>query len=105
MQHTAEGVPFYAYGGDFGDKPNDGNFCIDGLVIPDRRAHTGLLELKKVIAPVRMEAKDLEIHWKVERNGSLVDQGRINELKVSPQGSQVITIPYYRQLQPTFFGR
>ncbi|HBM81463.1 MAG TPA: hypothetical protein DD426_11640, partial [Clostridiaceae bacterium] len=46
-------------GGDFGDKPNDGNFCIDGLVYPNRKPHTGLLELKKVIAPVRFEAVDL----------------------------------------------
>lgn len=37
----------FAYGGDFGDQPNDGNFCIDGLVDPDRKPHTGLLELKK----------------------------------------------------------
>ncbi len=41
----------YTYGGDFGDKPNDGNFCVDGLVYPDRRPHTGLLELKQAIKP------------------------------------------------------
>ncbi len=50
----------YAYGGDFGDSPNDGNFCIDGLCWPDRTPHSGLLELKKVYQPVRVEAVDLK---------------------------------------------
>ena len=49
----------YAYGGDFGDAPNDGNFCIDGLCWPDRTPHPGLLELKKVYQPVLVEAVDL----------------------------------------------
>ncbi|HLL91287.1 MAG TPA: glycoside hydrolase family 2 TIM barrel-domain containing protein, partial [Tepidisphaeraceae bacterium] len=40
---------YYAYGGDFGDQPNDGNFCIVGLVWPDRTPHTGLRELKAVV--------------------------------------------------------
>ena len=41
----------YTYGGDFNDKPHDGNFCVDGLVYPDRRIHTGMLELKQAIKP------------------------------------------------------
>lgn len=43
----------YFYGGDFGEYPNDGNFCMDGLVYPDRTLHTGLLEYKNAIRPVR----------------------------------------------------
>lgn len=43
------------YGGDFGDWPNSGNYCIDGLVTPDREPSTGLLELKQVAAPIRLE--------------------------------------------------
>lgn len=43
----------YSYGGDFGEKFHDGNFCMDGLVYPDRTPHTGLLEYKNVIRPVR----------------------------------------------------
>ncbi|MFR5890763.1 MAG: glycoside hydrolase family 2 TIM barrel-domain containing protein, partial [Lachnospiraceae bacterium] len=46
------GDPSFTYGGDFGDHPNDGNFCVDGLVYPDRRVHTGLEELKQAIMPV-----------------------------------------------------
>ncbi len=48
----------YTYGGDFDDHPNDGNFCVDGLVYPDRTPHTGLLELKAVTAPIAIEATD-----------------------------------------------
>ncbi|TMV46984.1 DUF4981 domain-containing protein [Paenibacillus mesophilus] len=110
---TPDGVPYFAYGGDFGDKPNDGNFCIDGLVSPDRKPHTGLLELKKVIAPIRIEADDLAegkfkvtnlydfidlghivLHWAVEEEGGLVSQGDIWQLDVKPHGTQTITVPY-----------
>ena len=50
---TPEGESYYAYGGDFGDAPNDGNFCVDALNYPDRTPHTGLKNLKQVIAPVK----------------------------------------------------
>lgn len=46
----------YGYGGDFNEKHNDGNFCMDGLVYPDRTPHTGLLEVKQVYRPVRVTA-------------------------------------------------
>lgn len=51
---TADGRVKYGYGGDFGERHNDGNFCMDGLVYPDRTPHTGLLELKQVYRPVRV---------------------------------------------------
>ena len=50
----------YFYGGDWGDKLNDGNFCIDGLTYPDRTPHTGLLEYKNVLRPIRLTATDSE---------------------------------------------
>ena len=55
---TADGKEYYAYGGDFGDEPNDGNFITDGLVFPDRTPSPGLTEYKKVIQPVSIEAVD-----------------------------------------------
>ncbi|MEF3306115.1 glycoside hydrolase family 2 TIM barrel-domain containing protein [Paenibacillus sp. GYB003] len=110
---TAEGVPFFAYGGDFGDKPNDGNFCIDGLVSPDRKPHTGLLELKQVIAPVRIEADDLAagrirvtnlydfvdlsalcLHWTVTVDGAVASQGNVWRLEAGPHETQVVALPY-----------
>ena len=52
---TAEnGKDIYYYGGDHGEYPNDGNFCMDGMVYPDRTPHTGLLEYKNVHRPVRV---------------------------------------------------
>lgn len=60
----ADGKSGYIYGGDSGEFPNDGNFCCDGLVFPDRTPSTGLLEYKKVIQPVKF-------------GGANVSQGRI----------------------------
>ena len=53
MGKTIAGKEIYYYGGDFGEKTHDGNFCMDGLVYPDRRPHTGLKEYKNVIRPLR----------------------------------------------------
>ncbi|MGW3007740.1 glycoside hydrolase family 2 TIM barrel-domain containing protein [Streptomyces sp. NPDC001219] len=55
-QRTPAGEVFHAYGGDFGEELHDGNFVCDGLVLPDRVPSPGLLEFKKVIEPVRIEA-------------------------------------------------
>jgi beta-galactosidase len=110
---NSKGEDFYAYGGDFGDKPNDGNFCLDGLVYPDRTPHTGLLELKKVIAPVKIEAEDLKkgaikitnlydfidlsniaFSWRIEKDGVLVEQGEVCDIKTAPHSSEVIELSY-----------
>ncbi len=49
--HAVKEGDKYYYGGDFGDEPNDGNFCCDGLVYPDRRLHSGIEELKQAYRP------------------------------------------------------
>ena len=54
-QRTPSGEVFHAYGGDFGEELHDGNFVCDGLVLPDRAPSPGLVELKKVVEPVRIE--------------------------------------------------
>ena len=93
----------FTYGGDFGDFPNDGNFCVDGLVYPDRRVHTGMLEMKQVYKPYRVKAvdiykgifevknlrnfsdlSDIDIHWNVEVNGKIIKEGVINTLDIGP---------------------
>ncbi|MBO5220036.1 MAG: beta-galactosidase, partial [Clostridia bacterium] len=55
-----KGEKKFTYGGDFGDHPNDGNFCMDGLVYPDRRPHTGLIEYKNVLRPARVGEANVE---------------------------------------------
>ncbi len=59
-QVTDDGREWFAYGGDFGDHPNDGNFCADGLLGSDRSPHPALWEYKKVLEPVHVAAADLE---------------------------------------------
>lgn len=63
-----DGKPMYLYGGDHGEYPHDSNFCVDGLVYPDRRPHTGLLEFKNVNRPVRMVSFDQKKKELVLRN-------------------------------------
>jgi beta-galactosidase len=120
---TGDGKEYFAYGGDFGDNPNDGNFCLDGLVSPDRIPHPGLLELKKVIAPVKIEAEDLaqgrvivtnlydfidlshlSLCWRVEKDGETMEQGEVHHLQAAPNGGKkVLNIPY--TLQGDTIGR
>ncbi|MBO1910706.1 glycoside hydrolase family 42, partial [Microvirga sp. 3-52] len=59
-QSTESGEEYFAYGGDFGETPNDYNFVIDGLIDPNRNPSPGYYELKKVMEPVLVEAVDLE---------------------------------------------
>ena len=60
MGRTPDGRKKYFYGGDFGELLHDGNFCMDGLVYPDRRPHTGLKEYKNVLRPARLAAAEPE---------------------------------------------
>ena len=57
---TPDGRDIYYYGGDHNEWPHDGNFCMDGLVYPDRRPHTGLLEFKNIYRPARVVKYDRE---------------------------------------------
>ena len=56
VQELPDGTTRWAYGGDFGDEPNDGNFCIDGVVFPDRTPKPALWEHHALAAPVRVHA-------------------------------------------------
>lgn len=110
---AADGRDLYHYGGDAGEFPHDGNFCMDGLVYPDRRPHTGLLEWKNAIRPVRAQlvslaegcvklqnmqdfadlSETLELRYEVKRNGGLLDAGTLNDLACAPHDTIEITIP------------
>ena len=105
------GKPAYVYGGDLGNFLHDSNFCVDGLLYPDRRPHTGMLELKQVLRPCRVtkfdpekktvtlrnmrfftSLSDLDLYWTVERNGRVVKQGRITSLNVAPQHNRTYAL-------------
>ncbi len=100
--------PHYIYGGDFGEQPSDSNFCVDGLVYPDRRPHTGLLELSEVYKPFRMTYKDgvltvksyrffedlsdLSLTYTVERNGAVIESKVIGAMKIAPTAAKRYTL-------------
>jgi beta-galactosidase/beta-glucuronidase len=112
-QFTPEGEEWFAYGGDFGDEPNDGDFCVDGLNFPDRRPYPGLIELKKIYEPVVVEAVDLALGrikinnrhafsslaylagtWRILQDGVLLSGGSLPNLDTPAGGSTVIDMPY-----------
>ncbi|MCF0134350.1 MAG: beta-galactosidase [Blautia sp.] len=70
-----DGRKMFFYGGDFGEYPHDGNFCMDGLVYPDRKPHMGLLECKNVNRPVRVVSYD-------QTTGRLVLRNEMNYLSL-----------------------
>lgn len=109
---TSEGEEWFAYGGDYGDTPSDKSFSLNGLVFPDRRIYPSLIEYKKVIQPVKVEAVDLlagkvkisnryfftdlcnlEINWTVRADGYLLQGGRLPCLTTPPGESAVVTLP------------
>ncbi len=109
----SDGSYHYTYGGDFGDTPNDNNFCVDGLVYPDRTPHTGLLEAKQVYCDAYAEPidiaegkfrihnlrsftplSDVDLYWSVEENGTTVQTGKIYSLENAPKEKTEIVIPY-----------
>ena len=111
MGKTPDGRDKYFYGGDWGDRHNDGNFCMDGLVYPDRTPHTGLLELKNVLRPVRLvsakgqkftfknmlDFTDLSgrigIAYEIRRDGETVGEGIFADLTCKPGKTVSVTIP------------
>ncbi len=108
---TDDGKIKYGYGGDFGERHNDGNFCMDALVYPDRTPHTGLLEVKQVYRPIRVEKgeKDDEFiftsylnftniedklfcRYEITDMGKIIGRGNV-DFNLSPRESTVVTIP------------
>ena len=110
---TAEnGKTIYAYGGDHGEEIHDGNFCMDGLVYPDRTVHTGLLEYKNVYRPARVisynkESGELVLHnymdfddlkdyvkisYELAQDGLVISKGILPEFSVAPHSEGKINL-------------
>lgn len=109
---TEDGREFFAYGGDFGEEPHDGNFICDGLVFPNRVPSPGLTEYKKVIEPVQIQAIDasvgrfkvrnmydfltidhLAMCWKVEVDGKVIDSDSARLPAVKPRETADFELP------------
>ena len=110
--YTAEGKPRYLYGGDSGEFPTEGNFCMDGLNYPDRRPHTGLMEYKNVIRPARAtlsaDAKTvriwntldfvdladyLDLTWEATCNGEVRASGTLELPSIPAHAAAEIALP------------
>ena len=111
LGHTEDGKSKYGYGGDSGERHNDGNFCMDALCYPDRTPHTGLLEVKQVYRPVRVTAgsepgkfvissllrfidagKYLSGYREITCGGDVLAQGTFG-FSVPPAGTAEISVP------------
>ena len=110
------GERFFGYGGDFGDKPNDGTFCMDGVVMPDLTGKPQYYEVKKVYQNVNVKMldtkqgkveifnenyfeplNDYQIVWSLWKNGTCVKPNAPVQgprMAVAPRGKQIVTLPY-----------
>ncbi|RDW22142.1 beta-galactosidase subunit alpha [Oceanobacillus arenosus] len=112
-QFTSDGKEYFAYGGDFGEIPHDSNFVIDGMVMPDRTPSPALIEYKKIIEPVKMEAVDLEdgtvriynnydfrylshlsSTWSLVADNKIIDSGLLDLADISPGEDKIIKVPF-----------
>lgn len=124
---TKDGKAKYYYGGDSGEYPHDGNFCMDGLVYPDRTPHTGLYEYKNVNRPIRASldngvltfknhldfttTDNFYVKYEICVNGDIVEKGDINLPSINPsevgqvdfktnvklEGKAFLKIMYYKK--------
>lgn len=111
----ANGRSFWGYGGDFGDKPNDDNFCCNGLVQPDRKPNPSLREIKKVyqrihVTPVDVKTGQFNLEdeydfrsldfvdgsWELTCDGVVVQQGKLDKLTLAPESTQKLQVPFTR---------
>lgn len=111
LRSSSEGRPYYAYGGDFGDASPDTNFCLNGIVFPDRRPKPALAEIKYVQqwvefypenlakGEVRLhnqyawqDLSDFALYWELTENGVVLDRGKVDELDLSADSSRVVAL-------------
>jgi beta-galactosidase len=112
---TTDGREFWAYGGDYGDIPNDGNFNCNGIVQPDRKPNPGLTEVKKVYQYIKVCPLDLaagkvrirnkydfqnlefvDISWELAANGKVVQEGPLPKLSLGPREEHEVVVPFKR---------
>lgn len=109
---SGNGKTVYYYGGDHGEVVHDGNFCMDGLVYPDRTPHTGLLEYKNVYRPARVQSYDrntgvltlknymdfsaledyVNIRYEVSCDGVITESGVLSGFSIAPHESAAVKL-------------
>jgi len=113
LVENEDGQSYYAYGGDFGDVPNDGNFVMDGLLHSNHTPAPGLLEYKRAIQPVAVEfieglrvkitnrydwqmTDHLACVWAAKESGRLISEGGLSSPVVKPGDTAEIKLPLHR---------
>ena len=111
---------YWAYGGDFGDQPNDNNFCCNGLVQPDRKPNPHLTEAKKAYQSIHVTSDNpqngqfkiynenvfistdmVDAVWELTENGKVIQKGSLDTITIQPQQAQTVTVPFDKpELQP-----
>ena len=103
---------YYKYGGNYGDFPTNGNFCIDGILMPDRTPSPGMEEYKQIIAPVEITAVEgsmnklqirnyydflnldtTTLYWEVKAEDQTIQDGIVEGLSVAPHEGKIIALP------------
>lgn len=118
--HNKQGYPDnqYFYGGDFGEKPTDGDFSCNGLTTPDRRVTAKLIEVKRVYQYIKFKPIDLntgkieienkydflnlnefDFTWQVIKNGEVVESGTLPTINLAPNANTTIQIPSNRSYE------
>lgn len=119
VKTDAQGQDYWAYGGDFGDTINDMNFCVNGLIFPDRSLHPAMTEVKKLFQPVTVQAVDLAAGriavtnrhdfvtldylrgtWALAVDGAVVQGGALPVLRTRPGVTEPLHLPYTRPPLP-----
>ena len=122
LAYNEDGEAYYKYGGDFGgdEIPSDNNFCINGLLLPNRDPHPAVWEVKKVYQYIKttlidddemviniqnrydfIDLGDVKLEWELIRNGELIDLGEIDQLVIEPGESKQYTLGI--TILPQFF--
>lgn len=113
LKKDENGKAFYAYGGSYGDTPNDGSFCINGIIASDRTPKPEIFECKKVNQPVVISSKDAlngnfsilnrhhavdlslyNISWNITENGNIIQNGDLETFNTKPFESETLHIDY-----------
>lgn len=113
----AKNNEFWGYGGDFGDSPHSGNYCINGIVNPDRTPHPALYEVKKVFQQIKvypvfltgstgiqiavvskylfkaMDKNFVSLHWEITANGVVIQKGEMEPFDLAPGKEMKIQLP------------
>ncbi len=119
-RYTGTGIKYWVYGGDFGpeDVPNDGTFCLNGLVFPDRTIHPGLIEVKRAYQYIGFEPvpftvnrvkitnkydftslDQFDIRWRLEAGGKTVSSGIVESPGLAPGASGIYDLDLARGLE------